>query len=121
MKSTRLAAAALVVLFTFTASQKAEAALVSFTFFGTAGAGSTLDLGGGAFSVAGMMFTITGTTLSDVDMNPADGVRGLRHYGIIHLRGWHLRSRRNYGHCLFPGLYRYRHYHGVCGAGRLGS
>ena len=62
---------ALVAMFT---PPQAHAIPLNYTFTGTADSGSTLDLGGGAVSISGVSFTITGMTLNDTDLNPTAGL-----------------------------------------------
>lgn len=52
----------------------ANAALLTYQFLGTAGAGSAIDIGGGVVDLSGQGFVIMGMTNTDVDSNPTAGI-----------------------------------------------
>jgi hypothetical protein len=58
----------LMLVATLIAPTTARAAILSFEFFGIAGPGSTINLGGGAVDVSGLEFTASGQTINDVDL-----------------------------------------------------
>lgn len=51
-------------------SSTANAALIDYSFNGTAGAGSSIDLGAGAIDLSGVSFTATGSVTDDTDLFP---------------------------------------------------
>lgn len=50
------------------AAPVAQAVPLSYSFSGTAGAGSSIDLGAGAVDISGVAFTASGQTINDVDL-----------------------------------------------------
>lgn len=64
----RALAAGLLATATVMTAPAASAALVNYSFTGTAGTGSVLTLASGAVNVSGMTFVATGHTISDVDL-----------------------------------------------------
>lgn len=55
-------------VFALAAAPAANAALLSYSFVGVAGTGSSLDLGAGPVDVSGMTFTAFGQTVNDIDL-----------------------------------------------------
>jgi hypothetical protein len=58
----------LVLAVTLIAPATARGAILTFEFFGVAGAGSTINLGAGAVDVSGLEFTAFGQTINDIDL-----------------------------------------------------
>ena len=68
MMKTKIFASLFWTLAFFMSAQTAQATIISYTINGTAGAGSSLDLGSGAIDISNLAYTVTGTTLSDTEV-----------------------------------------------------
>jgi uncharacterized protein (TIGR03382 family) len=67
--------AALIIGLTLTANT--HAGIIDYSFSGTAGSGSFLNLGSGPVNISGAAFTATGTLLNDTDIIPGDPFVGV--------------------------------------------
>ena len=77
MQIHRFTAPLVALVLGLTLTLNAHAGIINYSFSGTAGTGSSLDIGSGVVNISGVSFTAIGSILNETDLIPGEAILGV--------------------------------------------